>query len=68
MLLQAYNNTEHSTTGQTPFFVMCGWHARLPVFLISGAEPQKEQMNLHGWVRHHHNQLGQVYGWVEAKA
>lgn len=57
MLLQAYNNTEHCSTGITPFLVMCGRHAHLPVDVISGVEALMLRIDLDGWVRHHHDQL-----------
>ena len=57
MLLQAYNNTEHSSTGLTPFFVMCGRHAHLPVDVISVVKAPMLWIGLDGWVRHHHDQL-----------
>lgn len=67
MLLQAYNNTAHNSTGLTPFFVMCGRHARLPVDVITGAEVLRPRMDLDGWVRHHHDQLRRAYSQVEAR-
>ena len=67
-LLQAYNNSEHSTTGLTPFFVMCGRHARLPVDVISGVEFPRPRMDLDGWVQYHHDQLIRAYSQVEARA
>lgn len=30
-LMQAYNNTVQSASGMTPYYVVFGWHARLPV-------------------------------------
>lgn len=66
MLLQAYKNTEHGSTGLTPFFVISGRHAGLPVDVTSGVEAMTLQMDLDGWLRHHHDQLRLVYSQVEA--
>lgn len=40
MLLQAYKNTEHGSTGLTPFFLMSGRHVGLPVDVTSGGGGQ----------------------------
>lgn len=67
MLLQAYNNTQHSSTGLTPFFVMCGRHARLPVDVITGVDIPRPRMDLDGWVQYHYDQLRRGYNQVKAR-
>lgn len=43
VLVQAYNNTVHSTTGFTPYFVLFGKYARLPVDLSLGVRPWQDR-------------------------
>uniref|UniRef100_A0A8C7YMG5 Gypsy retrotransposon integrase-like protein 1 n=1 Tax=Oryzias sinensis TaxID=183150 RepID=A0A8C7YMG5_9TELE len=60
-LVQAYNNTVHSTTGMTPHFIVFGKHARLPVDWTTGLHPTVEKSTLEGWVKQHHHALNQAY-------
>lgn len=64
-LLQAYNNTIHSTTKMTPHYVVFGRHARLPVDWATGLGPMVEPHTLQGWVRQHQRTLSQVYKTVK---
>ena len=45
-LVHAYNCTRNEATGYAPFFLMFGMHARLPVDIAMGVEPEERQ-------RHH---------------
>lgn len=60
-LVQAYNNTVHSTTGMTPHFLVFGRHARLPVDWTTGLNISAESYTLEGWVRQHHSALRHAY-------
>lgn len=64
-LIQAYNNTPHSTTGLTPYYVVFGRHARLPIDWIHEAGPSTDQQTLNGWVRSHHQVLCQTWQAVQ---
>lgn len=63
-LLQAYNNTTHSSTGMTPHYVVFGRHARLPVDVLHEVAPPQYQDDVEGWVRNHHRTLLQAYATV----
>ncbi|KAK5898981.1 hypothetical protein CesoFtcFv8_008505 [Champsocephalus esox] len=65
-LVQAYNNTVHCSTKLTPYFVLFGRHARLPVDLCVGVVPPQKKGTINGWVRTHHQTLLEVYSWVRA--
>uniref|UniRef100_A0A3P9LBQ0 Integrase catalytic domain-containing protein n=1 Tax=Oryzias latipes TaxID=8090 RepID=A0A3P9LBQ0_ORYLA len=60
-LVQAYNNTVHSTTGFTPHYVVFGRHARLPVDWSTGLGPEEQPQTLQGWVNSHHKALQNAY-------
>uniref|UniRef100_A0A3B3DWZ3 Gypsy retrotransposon integrase-like protein 1 n=1 Tax=Oryzias melastigma TaxID=30732 RepID=A0A3B3DWZ3_ORYME len=64
-LVQAYNNTVHSTTGFTPHFVVFGRHARLPMDWITGLGPKEQPQTLQGWVGSHQKTLQNVYKVVK---
>jgi transposase InsO family protein len=64
MLVQAYNNSVHSTTGYAPTYLMFGRHVRLPVDLLLGAIPAEEGGNLTEWVAGHHQRLHTAYEQV----
>jgi len=63
-LVQAYNNTIHSTTGMTPHYVVFGRHARLPVDWATGLKSETESHTLTGWVRRHQEALNHAYQTV----
>lgn len=67
-LVQAYNNTSHSTTGMTPHYVLFGRHARLPVDWASGLKPSGGRHSLEGWVQHHQNALCRAYEKTQQQA
>lgn len=56
-LLQAYNNTPHSSTGLTPFYVIFGRHARLPLDVALGISSPEAPCPQNDWVKHHQEQL-----------
>lgn len=63
-LLQAYNNTTHSSTGMTPHYVLFGRHARLPVDVKHDIAPPQHRHDLQGWVKNHHQTLLEAYATV----
>lgn len=63
-LVQAYNNTIHSTTGITPHYVVFGRHARLPEDWATGLKPETEPHTLSGWVKRHQEALNHAYQMV----
>ncbi|KAJ7985933.1 hypothetical protein DPEC_G00345600 [Dallia pectoralis] len=67
-LVQAYNNTVHGSTGFTPYFVLFGRHARLPVDLCLDVVPPQERRTLEGWVQAHHRTLTEAYAKVGAQS
>lgn len=66
-LVQAYNNTIHSTTGMTPHYVVFGRHARLPVDWVIGLKPGAGLHTLLGWVKGHQNALSHAYQTVQTQ-
>uniref|UniRef100_A0A8C5DE49 Gypsy retrotransposon integrase-like protein 1 n=2 Tax=Gouania willdenowi TaxID=441366 RepID=A0A8C5DE49_GOUWI len=67
-LLQAYNNTVHSTTGLTPHYVVFGRHARLPMDWTLGLRPTTQSQTLQGWAHQHNKTLSQVYQLVKEQS
>lgn len=66
-LLQAYNNTVHSSTGFTPYYLVFGRHARLPVDWATGLQPPIESHTLEGWVKTHQGALSYAYRVAKQK-
>lgn len=64
-LIQAYNNSVHSTTGYAPTYLMFGRHVRLPVDLLLGTV--EEELSLTEWVDRHHQHLHYAYGQVSTR-
>lgn len=59
--VQAYNNTIHASTGYTPFFLMFGRNARLPVEMTLGVWNGRERVTTEEWVQQHHERLALAY-------
>lgn len=63
-LLLMYNNTVHCSTGQTPSYLLFGWHPRLPLDLVLGT-PVPNVTEPSSWVQRHHQRL--CYAHQKAK-
>ncbi len=63
-LVQAYNNSVHSTTGYAPTYLMFGRHVRLPTDLLHGTAVAGEGSSLTDWVDRHHQRLHSAYELV----
>lgn len=59
-LVQAYNNTPHPSTGYTPYFLMFGRHAKLPIDVMLG-RGDGFLGTVDSWVHHHHKILVAAY-------
>lgn len=66
-LIQAYNNSVHSTTGYAPTNLMFDRHVRLPVDLLLGTAAVEEELSLTEWVDRHHQRLHYAYGQVSTR-
>uniref|UniRef100_A0A667W970 Gypsy retrotransposon integrase-like protein 1 n=1 Tax=Myripristis murdjan TaxID=586833 RepID=A0A667W970_9TELE len=66
-LLQAYNNTVHSSTGFAPSYLMFGRHLRLPVDVGLGTMDARQTGDLGSWVRNHHQKLTYAYDLARRK-
>lgn len=66
-LIQAYNNSIHSTTGYAPSYLMFGRHVRLPLDLIMGTAPADEARSDTEWVGQHHQCLSYAYKKVSER-
>lgn len=56
-LLQAYNNSTHTSTGLTPHYVLFGRHAQLLVDVVYQVSPPQPKYTLEGWVKSHYDPL-----------
>ncbi|MGL5209396.1 reverse transcriptase domain-containing protein [Cetobacterium sp.] len=66
-LVQAYNNSVHSTTGYAPTYLMFGRHVRLPIDLLLGTAAAEEGSSLTEWVTRHHQRLQSAYEQVSGR-
>ena len=56
--MYSYNNTMHSSTGYSPFYLLFGRHACLPLDVSLGIErDEHHQERLSDWVEAHHEEL-----------
>ena len=62
----AYNTSVHPTTGFTPFYLMFGWQAKLPVELMYGA-PETETMPPSQYAMTLKASLGEAYARVRER-
>ena len=56
-ILHAYNTTPHQSTGESPFFLMFGREARLPVDFLLGRVQDPVGGTVNDWVREHQTRL-----------
>ena len=66
-LLQAYNNSIHSTTGYAPTYLMFGRHIRMPTDLVLGVTADQEEASVTEWVGRHHQRLHFAYEQVSKR-
>lgn len=59
-LVQAYNNSPHPSIGYTPYFLMFGRHAKLPVDVMLGRGSEFSG-TVGSWVHYHHEKLVTAY-------
>ena len=62
----AYNTSVHATTGYTPFYLMHGYEARLPVDVVYGSAPQKSTSS-HDYVADMHQRITTAFEKVRER-
>ena len=61
-VLYAYNTTDHQSTGYSPYELMFGQKAQLPVDFLLGASPEEPtSRSAEDWMDEHQNHLSSVY-------
>ena len=63
-VIQAYNNSVHSSTGYAPTYLMFGRHVRLPIDLVVGTAGSEGVQSTSEWVGQHHTRLEYAYNRV----
>ncbi len=63
-VLHAHNTTPHPSTGESPFFLMFGREARLPVDFLLGRVQEPVGGTVNNWVRDHQTRLHMAFEGV----
>ena len=67
-VLYAYNTTDHQSTGYSPYELMFGQQAQLPVdFLLGRSQEEIMSRSANDWVDEHQKHLSSVYLHVKAQ-
>ena len=67
-VLYAYNTTDHQSTGYSPYELMFGQKAQLPVdFLLGASQEEPTSRSAEDWMDEHQNHLSSVYLHVKER-